>query len=64
MPVEIGEKAPVTEPIEDRDYPAEGLLGLGGGFPRPEHLVSGTEPGKHLVFQVVHEAPHSMFGRQ
>jgi hypothetical protein len=64
MRVEIGEKAPLTEPLEDRDYAAESLLGLDRGFSRPEHLVSGTEPGKYLIFQVVHEASHSALGRQ
>jgi hypothetical protein len=39
MRVEIAEKASVTEPIEDRNDAAEGLLGAGGGFPGPKHLV-------------------------
>jgi hypothetical protein len=50
MRVEIGQKTPLTEPLEDRDHIAESLFGLDGGFSGPEHLISGTEPGKYLIF--------------
>ena len=57
MPVEIADEVAFAEPIQDRDHCAEILLGSGDGFPGPKYPVPRSEPGEHLVFQVVHDAP-------